>query len=787
MPLIEDHVDNNPSFLKALAGFASSVHSPGLALKKLGLDHHPSAVRIQGYRDPLIAKIIYHCDPQTLYRPAPAWDDLAPPKPPNPSMLQDLQDASASGSGLGSSRQPEHPALPNTSSASSSGNLAVPDMQASGSASSVAAMVPANSESASASAAANAQPVLDALARLEEAGTEASANNVAAAFEGAMGDIFKSHILRSFAAMLGDNEDKQPSSLEGNVLSVRLGLAGIESLTFLSDDVSGLQNQSAQEVGAAIAALSRGGWTFFQLVRKGVSEVVTPLNLRQVFKKSDWAIQPMAILDGDKKSQTMTVTPAENISNLVLSLEALPLETLLRLYKWETSNELQCLLQGVSLPPLPSHPDALSKVLPLLLEDLLAEGGFFLQGGEPHFKAKSSLLECMQSQDLVQLGQDGAWLLTGKGKSSVKIGNVLRKYKRVVQPRAIAFSEMETVELMLTLRTQGFRHESVHPKRCSPDPYVHGEGAKIWYHDASKDTISREYLLLLATSEEHKLAVPHLQLQRVYDQMLGKESRPPVKRSGGNMDFLETDELWVDESALVPLKKTRKAKAKAQAAIDCAHHNQDALLDSFPEELEPLGEAGSTEQLAGSGSQQPHVETEGAGSTEQRPDDAAQAQASVFERDFGHTTPSSSESSSESGSGSQSSSSSSSSSSSTSAGAEDARVIRRRKGGKRNMSTSTKWGLCRLTPTKTGWQITCGHPKHNPASATAHCTKTRSSAISGEADALRLLKTWAVWGSTASSKADHQNVWKQVLRAAKNNELPSMEHLDSNPPQAYPD
>ena len=800
MPLIESAVDNNPSFLKDLASFVSDVHSPNLALKKLGLSHHPSAARIQGYRDPLIAKISYHCDPQTLYKPAPAWDDIGPPKPPNPSML--LNGSASEGPGSSSSAKPQHAALEDAAVTGRSMEGGQQDQQGGGSGGSVeqlectdSAMVPAASSVAPHESAVT-QPVLDALARLENAEAEALAEGVAKAFDGAIADVFKSHVQKSLTTLLEEGSEGIKSSLEGQVLSARLTPAVLETLTFLRDDVVGSGIESAAGIGTAIARLSRGGWTFFQLVRKGVSDIVTPLNLRLVFNKSDWAIQPMAVLAGNKHSQTMTVSSVDDARNVVLCLDALPLEVLLRLYKWETQPELQYFLPEVSLFESLSKPDAdaVSKALPVLLADLLAEGGFFLQGGDSDFKVKSSMLQAMQAHELVCCSEGRAWQLTERGKNSVKIGQVVGNYKRVVRPRDIALVDMEVAELMLTLRTQGWRHEMVHPKRCTAEPYVFETGAKVWYHDVGKESVSKQYLLLLATAEEHKRPVPHFASQRVCDELLGKESasRPPLKRSGDKLVFLENDELWVDESTLAPLKKKRQVRSsKATKQLVCPLH--DEVLDGFPEAvntMEPsLGAV--QEDDVNDDADGVHVEP-GNEQVQECQCEPTPSPAELLSQQAGDAANiSSCDSSSDSSSESSASSSSSSSSSSNSSAAPKAKAKASKaassKHRTRNMSSSVMWGACRLTPTKAGWQITCAHPNHNPVGATALCTKTRSNAISSEADALRMLKCWALWGRTAPTKDAHRDVWKRVTRALKNNTLPSMQDLDSNPVQDYPD
>lgn len=95
----------------------------------------------------------------------------------------------------------------------------------------------------------------------------------------------------------------------------------------------------------------------------------------------------------------------------------------------------------------------------------------------------------------------------------------------------------------------------------------------------------------------------------------------------------------------------------------------------------------------------------------------------------------------------------------------------------RDQNVSQMWGKYRFTPTKTGWQITCpDHASHGKA----HCAKTRSNAIQGEASARRMLKAWALWGAQAASKEDREKkVWQSVIEAERSKTLPSEDALDA--------
>ena len=115
---------------------------------------------------------------------------------------------------------------------------------------------------------------------------------------------------------------------------------------------------------------------------------------------------------------------------------------------------------------------------------------------------------------------------------------------------------------------------------------------------------------------------------------------------------------------------------------------------------------------------------------------------------------------------------------SSSAGAETERADPERHGvGRhRRLDVSEAWGhLFRLTPTATGWQMTCGHPEHVGGAA---CTRARSSAIAGEAVARHLLKRWARLGAECSSKGQHKEMWQVALEEYELDALPDEALLD---------
>ena len=75
------------------------------------------------------------------------------------------------------------------------------------------------------------------------------------------------------------------------------------------------------------------------------------------------------------------------------------------------------------------------------------------------------------------------------------------------------------------------------------------------------------------------------------------------------------------------------------------------------------------------------------------------------------------------------------------------------------MYIATLWKGCRLTPTKTGWQVTCPQPCHHQD---AKCTKIKTTAVLGEETVLRMLKTWCALAVEEQTKAGHAALWAKV-------------------------
>jgi hypothetical protein len=74
--------NKDPAFLTDLAAHVVLTRTPTKAVGRLGLQDHPSLQLASHYRDRIFAKVIYRCDPDTLYRlplmPLDGGGDIGP-------------------------------------------------------------------------------------------------------------------------------------------------------------------------------------------------------------------------------------------------------------------------------------------------------------------------------------------------------------------------------------------------------------------------------------------------------------------------------------------------------------------------------------------------------------------------------------------------------------------------------------------------------------------------------------------------------------------------------------
>ena len=723
-PLLEKQLDENPDFLSELAGFADIARTPAKALQVLGLRYHPSAARINGYRDPLHMKIIYHADPLTIFQAAPSFSDIdgppAPPLPPVPPrpMLPDASDASlpgaaqnASGSASSSSSQPPVPGGSN----SGSGQVAV----------------------ASASSVAEDFDIVPA---------EASDHPE---YSGQMEDLFRSYVVRRISSII-DELEANGGKHSRTIFSVKLTPGAIQSLC-LSASVGGLaENQGISKHPAVdVSALSVNGWLFLQLVRRRPGSIVTPIAGVLATRQSDWGIGVLRVHKVLRREKQVHVSTApvslrsllgSETAQVILSLHSLSIPALLGIHFWQLSPALVYDLPGVD-----TSPEVTQVTRSALAQDLLAQGSFHLQGNDELFEGKSSLLTEMRKKGLIETCEKGGFCLTSQGRASVSVANVVSQATQLQLVRDIPYADMEVAELLLSLYKAGWRYQSVERKHLPCQSYVAGESEKVWFHELGKDSLIKEYFILLLTAETHAQAVPHLKAASIYKGMLGLPSSGAARVTRGSITYMEDDDLFVDTSVLQPSKKRRTAarRKKAVAALD--NHGQE------PEEMMPPLEdeaAAMSDQEDADARDQDEREAQAVRDALEQlePEVVAEAESS------GSSSNSSSSSSQSESDSSSSSSSSSSDSQEEGAGPSRASAAAKPKSKPkpkaahhtRSSDASTAWGVCRLTRTKDGWQMTCTNPAHQ--TTTAACTKTRSNRISGENETLRLLKTWALLG-----------------------------------------
>ena len=212
------------------------------------------------------------------------------------------------------------------------------------------------------------------------------------------------------------------------------------------------------------------------------------------------------------------------------------------------------------------------------------------------------------------------------------------------------------------------------------------------------------------------------------------------------MCMTEADE-WLHVGALVAkvMRGTRRARQRMAVA-----HKDNVPVDDVVSDGEPVGDFGVSDDASSSSDSDKHS------NHESESDAPAPAQSS--------------------GGSSSSSSSGSSDHSVADVAMPELPAVPPPRAAK-NMQAATMWKGCRITPKKTGYQITCLHPAHSADK----CTKTKNSTQLGDETVLRMLKTWAFWGRTCKNKPQHRDVWEQVEAAYMDGSLPPDIELEAAP------
>lgn len=424
-------------------------------------------------------------------------------------------------------------------------------------------------------------------------------------------------------------------------------------------------------------------------------------------------------------------------SQVVLSLATLSFSELMELRSWDIKG------LAYSLKGFCGISDA---ELPAVLEQLTSCGDSGMRPGTG--ETRTQLLADLRRADLVtsSVNDNGVecWRLTTSGKQHTQVGVRLADSRRVFQQRDRPVREMDVFDLMLTLKEAGWSMQAVSlradMRQVVGAPYVAGKKKRLWYVRPNQDSVSKEYLMCLATAPEHNKPVPHFAPHATYCTLLGVM---PRKQRKFQVVHVDADD-W-GEASVEPAKPKRRRAASAQASMPRAKRPREDDVDS--------GDAGGED--AGSQSDHGTVVSE---ELESSPASSAVSFSIESAESEENTEVSESDMLSQSAPVAQQE-------------ASQPHAI----GAGRNMTSSLPWGPCRLTPTPTGWQMSCGLPGHEA------CTKTRSNKFGGEELVLRMLKYWVVLGDEkqAPDKAAHVALWSEVLAA----DIPSADALHARRPR----
>ena len=411
-------------------------------------------------------------------------------------------------------------------------------------------------------------------------------------------------------------------------------------------------------------------------------------------------------------------------STYVLTLQCLPFEVLREMRVWTVadSSGLEYRVHSAVIfePPIKEEHKLF---LPDLLSDLMvhkASDGAVLDRRCLNGSARDALLRALESQELVQLRDDGprfqTWAVTPKGQASICAGNIVSKPRLALLPRlGVSFGEMYAWELIASLSIAGWQH-SVHAagkRKLQLESYKPG-GPKIWYTRPNADAVSVYYLRALAGNE---LEVKHLESTGFYKALL--EGKPYV-RSIKHLRLKVFAEDDMDAGYEAPRRKKKQTPAILDGPVP--------PLSPPPLEDEPSEDDVSqkTESSADDEESEEEWIDENEDEDEEQPDVPA-VPPPPFVPDV---------------------------------------------------------GLNRMTAVRDpnngsiiGWEAVCNHPSHQFPSA---CRKNRRSVAAGRDEKLtiRMLAAWLAWGKDSADRGEHfDDKWKDVEKAAKNGTLPEAEEI----------
>ena len=393
----------------------------------------------------------------------------------------------------------------------------------------------------------------------------------------------------------------------------------------------------------------------------------------------------------------------------------------------------------------------------LLSRMIAAREGLVLAGEGA--QRELGLLQQLQQEGLVE---GPPWKLTSTGEARHTLGNRVSDHQCIFRVPSDILDPATTIcQLIFRLDEHGWTHEvaadSQAVNEAKESPYLVGADPpprKVWY-TRDGNTVFKNYLLALATADDHKLPVPHFALEREYRSLTDPDckdapAKRPRARRQPDMDlqvsFANADDWPEDALSLIAIASTAAAKS------DRHRVKARAKRPAVPREIRSRSSSSSTSSKSNASS---HERGHGGGGVVDGV--AGGALAADSRDDDGRSVDG------------------------------DMEVNPAR--GARVMDRTVSWGVCFMTPKLDAdsdnvhsWQMTCKHPCHGA------CNKTRAVHLSAsESDCIRALKCWAILGKECGDKAAHKAVWEEVMTAARFGDLPSMEQLDRDRIQSVED
>jgi hypothetical protein len=498
-------------------------------------------------------------------------------------------------------------------------------------------------------------------------------------------------------------------------------------------------------------------------------------------------------------------SPSEQ--TFVLSLNALPLESLLKLRSWCHEDELRYCLSDKVAPQLELDTEhALSDLLQDLMTTDVGDVAL-IDHVHPHSAHRAMLLERLSGISMVERAEGSAgrlekWKLTENGKNSVLCCHRLQSPTLTLSISSDAPLEERSVwELVLHLERDGWRHKVCPSGQTILMPPYKDGAEKVWYTKAGADRIPKQYLLALAKGCSD---VPHLAKSSVYTALLnpGKPALPKRMKKLGFASVLEDDLDAADALALAANKKRIKKKSKRpedgidgiskppakrrrksvaprlvagvgarprppdvdHLAAAAASGSSDGSSDNSSSSSSSSGSSKSSSCKPCSGGSpasqpvQPGSASSSRASSKEPKSPGAQSRASLHSAPpLGEEPPAAA------------------ASSAASAAAPAPAAVR----STRTAAHTVVWGCLNFTPkfkdnSVIAWQVVCRHPLHGA------CNKTRSvNQCSSEDECIRMLKAWALLGKGAPDKETHKQRWEKVVQQCEKQRLPSMAGLDA--------